>query len=71
MSVGLVLVSHSRRLAEGLRELIEQVAQGQVPIAVAAGAAEGALGTNAYLVWLYLRASKRGRDAGDTSWANG
>ena len=47
MSVGLVLVSHSARLAEGLRELVEQVAQGRVPVGVAAGAAEGALGTNA------------------------
>lgn len=47
MSVGLVLVSHSRQLAEGLRELAEQVGQGRVPIAVAAGAEGGALGTNA------------------------
>lgn len=31
----------------------------------------GAAGTNAYLVWLYMRASRRGRDAGDTNWANG
>ena len=31
----------------------------------------GAAGTNAYLVWLYLRASRRGRDAGSASWANG
>jgi dihydroxyacetone kinase phosphotransfer subunit len=47
VSVGLVLVSHSARLAEGLRDLVEQVAQGRVPIAVAAGAAEGSLGTSA------------------------
>ncbi len=47
MSVGLVLVSHSRQLAEGLRELAEQVGQGRVPIAVAAGSEGGALGTNA------------------------
>ncbi len=47
MSVGLVLVSHSAGLALGLRELVEQVAQGRVRIAVAAGAAGGALGTNA------------------------
>jgi phosphoenolpyruvate---glycerone phosphotransferase subunit DhaM len=47
VSVGLVLVSHSRQLAEGLRELAEQVGQGRVPIAVAAGAEGGALGTNA------------------------
>lgn len=31
----------------------------------------GALITNAYLIWLYMRASRRGRAAGDTNWANG
>lgn len=31
----------------------------------------GAIVTNLYLVWLYMRASKRGRAAGDTDWANG
>jgi dihydroxyacetone kinase phosphotransfer subunit len=50
MSVGLVLVSHSARLAEGLRELVEQVAQGRVAVAVAAGAAEDSLGTNAVAI---------------------
>lgn len=28
----------------------------------------GAAGTNAYLVWLYLRASQRGRAAGSSNW---
>lgn len=28
----------------------------------------GAAGTNAYLVWLYLRASRRGMEAGDSDW---
>jgi phosphocarrier protein FPr len=50
MSVGLVLVSHSARLADGLRELIEQVAQGRVAIAVAAGAAGDSLGTDAIAI---------------------
>ena len=50
MSVGLVLVSHSARLAGGLRDLVEQVAQGRVPIAVAAGGPEGSLGTNAVAI---------------------
>jgi cation transport regulator ChaB len=27
--------------------------------------------TNIYLVWLYVRASRRGREAGSSSWANG
>lgn len=30
----------------------------------------GAAGVNVYLVWLYLRASKRGREAGSATWAN-
>jgi dihydroxyacetone kinase phosphotransfer subunit len=50
MSVGLVLVSHSARLAQGLRDLVAQVAQGRVPIAVAAGGAEDSLGTNAVAI---------------------
>ncbi len=29
----------------------------------------GAAGTNGYLVWLYMRASRRGREAGDAGWA--
>lgn len=31
----------------------------------------GTVGVNAYLVWLYARASRRGREAGDAGWANG
>jgi PTS hybrid protein len=50
MTVGLVLVSHSARLAEGARELAEQVAQGAVPILAVGGAAEGSLGTNALAI---------------------
>ena len=30
----------------------------------------GAAGVNGYLVWLYMRASKRGREAGSATWAN-
>jgi hypothetical protein len=30
----------------------------------------GALITNVYLIWLYTRASRRGRQAGSQSWAN-
>ncbi|MEM9923409.1 MAG: phosphoenolpyruvate--protein phosphotransferase [Cyanobacteria bacterium P01_D01_bin.50] len=35
--VGIVIVSHSKQLALGVKELAEQMAQGQVTIAVAAG----------------------------------
>jgi PTS hybrid protein len=45
--VGLLIVSHSRKVAEGVRELAEQVAQGHVPIAEVGGMADGSLGTNA------------------------
>lgn len=46
-SVSLVLVSHSARLAEGVRDLAGQMTQGKVKIAVAAGTADGRLGTDA------------------------
>jgi phosphocarrier protein FPr len=35
--VGIVVVSHSSALADGIRELAEQIAQGQVPLATAGG----------------------------------
>lgn len=31
----------------------------------------GAVITNAYLIWLYMRASRRGREAGSSNWHNG
>lgn len=46
MTVGLVIVSHSTRLAEGVAELAGQMAHGKVAIAVAGGTAEGGLGTS-------------------------
>ena len=35
--IGLVLVSHSARLAEGVLELVDQMVQGAVPLALAGG----------------------------------
>jgi dihydroxyacetone kinase phosphotransfer subunit len=46
MTVGLVIVSHSAQLAEGVAELAGQMAQGKVVIAVAGGTPDGALGTS-------------------------
>jgi PTS hybrid protein len=46
MTVSLVIVSHSARLAEGVAELAGQMAQGKVAIAVAGGTTEGTLGTS-------------------------
>ncbi|WP_269085093.1 dihydroxyacetone kinase phosphoryl donor subunit DhaM, partial [Rathayibacter tanaceti] len=45
MSVGLVLVSHSARLAEGLVELAEQMA-GAVALIAAGGTDDGGIGTS-------------------------
>jgi PTS hybrid protein len=46
MPVGLVIVSHSARLAEGVAELAGQMAQEKVAIAAAGGTADGSLGTS-------------------------
>jgi len=47
--VGLVIISHSRALAEALVRLVRQVAQSTLPVALAAGVGEGRheLGTDA------------------------
>ena len=45
--VGLVLVSHSAALADGLRAMVAQVAGDDVPIATAGGTDDGRLGTSA------------------------
>jgi PTS hybrid protein len=55
MAVGLVIVSHSARLAEGVAELAGQMAQGKVAIAVAGGTSEGSLGTSADKIISALR----------------
>ena len=47
MTVGLVIVSHSEKLAEGVAELAGQMTQGKVTIAPAGGAEEGVIGTAA------------------------
>ncbi len=46
MSVGIVIVSHSERLAEGVAELAAQMAQGGVVITTAGGDDNGLLGTS-------------------------
>ena len=46
MAVGLVIVSHSARLAEGVVELAGQMAHGAVRLVAAGGTDDGALGTS-------------------------
>lgn len=45
--VGIVVVSHSRRLAEGIVELARQMAGDDVAIEAVGGAPDGSLGTDA------------------------
>jgi phosphoenolpyruvate---glycerone phosphotransferase subunit DhaM len=58
--VNLVLVSHSRKLAEGLRTMAAQMAGDEVRIEVAAGTPDGRLGTSAPMIVDAIR-----RAAGD------
>ena len=44
--VGVVLVSHSKKLAEGLVELVRELGGDQVPIIAAGGMDDGSLGTS-------------------------
>lgn len=46
MTVSLVVVSHSAKLAEGVAELAGQMTQGKVAIAAAGGTSDGELGTS-------------------------
>jgi phosphoenolpyruvate---glycerone phosphotransferase subunit DhaM len=62
--VGLVLVSHSARLVEGLREMVAQVAGDDVPVAIAGGTEDGELGTSAPLIARAIRSTlEAGADA--------
>jgi phosphocarrier protein FPr len=45
--VGIVLVSHSGALVDGLRDMVSQVAGADVPVATAGGTEDGRLGTSA------------------------
>ncbi|MEF3273874.1 MAG: PTS-dependent dihydroxyacetone kinase phosphotransferase subunit DhaM [Chloroflexus sp.] len=44
--IGLLIVSHSARLAEGVQEFVSQISSGQIPIVAAGGASDGSLGTS-------------------------
>jgi dihydroxyacetone kinase phosphotransfer subunit len=61
--VGLVLVSHSGLLVEGLREMVAQVAGDDVPVAAVGGTDDGRLGTSAPRIAAAIRSTL---DAGAT-----
>jgi dihydroxyacetone kinase phosphotransfer subunit len=48
--IGIVLVSHSARLADGVKELAAQMAGDSVKIAAAGGGPDGSLGTSVELI---------------------
>lgn len=58
MTVGIVIVSHSERLAEGVVELAGQMAQGKVAMAAAGGTSEGELGTSVEKILAALHATQ-------------
>jgi dihydroxyacetone kinase phosphotransfer subunit len=58
--VGIVLVSHSRALAEGAAALVDQVCGGAVPVVPAGGTDDGRLGTSADLLARAIAAADRG-----------
>jgi PTS hybrid protein len=62
--VGLVLVSHSREIADGLARLVGQVAGPQVTVRAAGGMPDGSLGTDGGAVLESLRAAADGGGAG-------
>jgi PTS hybrid protein len=53
--VSLLIVSHSARLAAGVKEFADQVAGGKVQIAAAGGTIDGALGTSVERIQEHLR----------------
>ena len=55
--VGLVLVSHSAMLVDGLREMVVQVAGDATPVATAGGTDDGRLGTSAPRIAAAIRSA--------------
>jgi PTS hybrid protein len=55
--VGLVLISHSATLVDGLRDMVSQVAGDGVAVEVAGGTDDGRLGTSAPRIAAALRAA--------------
>ena len=55
--MGLVLVSHSAMLVDGLRDMVVQVAGDATPVATAGGTDDGRLGTSAPLIAAAIRSA--------------
>jgi PTS hybrid protein len=59
-NVGIVLISHSRALAEGAAELARQMGVGEVAVAPAGGTEDGGLGTSLELLESAVREADQG-----------
>ncbi len=55
--MGLVLISHSETLVDGLREMVAQVAGEEVAVGTAGGTEDGRLGTSAPRITAALRST--------------
>ncbi len=53
--VGIVIVSHSAKVAVGVKEMAEQMSQGRVTIAAAGGVDDETMGTNAERIFAALQ----------------
>jgi dihydroxyacetone kinase phosphotransfer subunit len=62
--VGLVLISHSGTLVEGLRDMVAQVSGADVAVGTAGGTDDGRLGTSAPLIAAALRSTLAASDGG-------
>jgi PTS hybrid protein len=58
--IGIVLVSHSATLAQGLAEMLAAIGSAEVPVAVAGGAEHGGLGTSVEFIQAAIDAADRG-----------
>jgi dihydroxyacetone kinase phosphotransfer subunit len=58
--VGLVLVSHSEQLAAGLREMVVELAPGEVVVAAAGGTDDGRFGTSYQRIAAAIAQADRG-----------
>jgi len=59
-NVGIVLISHSRALAEGAAELARQMGVGEVAVEPAGGTEDGGLGTSLELLETAVREADQG-----------
>lgn len=62
--VGLVLISHSGTLVDGLRDMVVQVAGDAVAVGIAGGTDDGRLGTSAPRIAAALRSALAGSSDG-------